>query len=65
MRGDSCYEGGHSAYGGSPQSPPLGKTLLCLLGTFFYDQIISASFSAKIVEQRHREKFKLKLNQMK
>ena len=24
----SCYEGGHRAHGGSPQSPPVGKTLL-------------------------------------
>ena len=23
----SCYEGGHRAHGGLPQSPPLGKTL--------------------------------------
>ena len=29
MGGHSCYEGGHRALGGSPQSPPpSGKTLL-------------------------------------
>ena len=29
MGGHNCYEGGHRAHGGSPQSPPppLGKTL--------------------------------------
>ena len=27
----SCYEGGHRAHGGSPQSPPLGKTLLLVV----------------------------------
>ena len=26
--GDSCYEGDIELMGGSPQSPPLGKTLL-------------------------------------
>ena len=35
MGGHSCYEGGHRAHGGSPQSPPLGKTLQPQIQDFY------------------------------
>ena len=33
--GHSCYEGGHKAHGGSPQSPPPGKTLVYIILILF------------------------------